>query len=28
MDDEGFALLREMGFPFRSGDVPVQISAA
>jgi large subunit ribosomal protein L5 len=27
-DDEALALLREMGFPFRSGDVPVQISAA
>ncbi|MGD8320540.1 MAG: 50S ribosomal protein L5 [Gemmatimonadota bacterium] len=26
-DDEAFALLREMGFPFRGG-VPVQVSAA
>ena len=26
-DDEAFALLREMGFPFR-GEVPVQVSAA
>jgi large subunit ribosomal protein L5 len=26
-DDEGFALLRELGFPFR-GEVPVQIGAA
>jgi large subunit ribosomal protein L5 len=25
-DDEGFALLRELGFPFR-GAVPVQIGA-
>jgi large subunit ribosomal protein L5 len=25
-DDEGFALLRELGFPFR-GEVPVQIGA-
>jgi large subunit ribosomal protein L5 len=27
-DDEAFALLREMGFPFRDADIPVQISAA
>jgi large subunit ribosomal protein L5 len=27
-DDEALALLREMGFPFRGGEVPVQISAA
>lgn len=27
-DDEAFALLREMGFPFRDADTPVQISAA
>jgi len=27
-DAEAFALLREMGFPFRGDDVPVQISAA
>jgi large subunit ribosomal protein L5 len=27
-DDEAFALLREMGFPFRGADIPVQISAA
>jgi large subunit ribosomal protein L5 len=26
-DDEGLALLRELGFPFR-GDIPVQITAA
>lgn len=26
-DDEGFALLRELGFPFR-GEIPVQITAA
>ena len=26
-DDEGFALLRELGFPFR-GEVPVQIGAS
>lgn len=26
-DDEGFALLRQLGFPFR-GEVPVQITAA
>jgi len=26
-DDEAFALLREMGFPFR-GEVPVQVGAA
>ena len=26
-DDEGFALLRELGFPFR-GAVPVQIGAS
>jgi large subunit ribosomal protein L5 len=25
-DDEGFALLRELGFPFR-GEVPIQIGA-
>jgi len=27
-DDEAFALLREMGFPFRGETIPVQISAA
>jgi len=26
-DDQGFALLRELGFPFR-GEIPVQITAA
>jgi len=26
-DDEAFALLREMGFPFK-GEVPVQVAAA
>jgi hypothetical protein len=25
-DDEAFALLREMGFPFR-GEVPIQVGA-
>ncbi len=25
-DDEAFALLRELGFPFR-GEVPIQIGA-
>jgi large subunit ribosomal protein L5 len=27
-DDEGFALLRELGFPFRGDEVPVQIGAS
>ena len=27
-DDEAFALLREMGFPFRGDDKPVQIGTA
>jgi large subunit ribosomal protein L5 len=27
-DDEAFALLRELGFPFRGETIPVQISAA
>lgn len=27
-DDEAFALLREMGFPFRGDATPVQVGAA